>query len=234
MGKPQWLTSIALWRLITMFVFLIPFACGGASTGSAGCRRSWPWSISCISARLLNRLISAPWQAMVAPELGRGAGQWIGDPRLYARLPFAKAAWNLLLAGVILVVVYFALSWLVGIASCVIRRVACFGRPVVFSIARIRSLCLAVRAHKRTLEGDCSMPGLAVILGQPGQNGLGDAVGRMLAAVTFAGRATSCVVIPELGIAAGCTGPASTGAEGMAPGDPKIGRAAGGRDRGPG
>jgi asparagine synthetase B (glutamine-hydrolysing) len=73
------------------------------------------------------------------------------------------------------------------------------------------------------------MPGLAVILGQPGQNGLGDALGRMLAAVTFAGRATSCVVIPELGIAAGRTGPASTGAEGMASGDPKIGRAAGGQ-----
>ena len=31
---------------------------------------------------------------------------------LYDRLPFAKAAWNLLLAGLILVALYFAFAWL--------------------------------------------------------------------------------------------------------------------------
>jgi O-antigen/teichoic acid export membrane protein len=116
MGKPQWLTSIALWRLLTMIVLLIPVSLRWGINGV-----SWLSVIVavvdfCISATLLNRLISAPWQAyarMLAPSWAVALASGLGALWLYARLPFAKAAWNLLLAGVILVVVYFALSWLV-------------------------------------------------------------------------------------------------------------------------
>ena len=115
MGKPQWLTYIALGRLIAMVVFLIPVA---ARWGIDGV--SWLSAIVAvvdfiISAYLINRLIDAPFRAyaaMLGPtSIAALAGGFIAL-WLYDRLPFAKAAWNLLLAGLILVALYFVFAWL--------------------------------------------------------------------------------------------------------------------------
>jgi hypothetical protein len=68
-----------------------------------------------ISAWLINKLIDAPWRAyvrMLAPTWAVALASGFVTLWLYDRLPFAKAAWNLLLAGVILVALYAALAWL--------------------------------------------------------------------------------------------------------------------------
>lgn len=116
MGKPHWLTYIALWRLITMVALLIPVSLRWGINGV-----SWLSAIVAvvdfiISAALVNRLIAAPWHAyarMLAPSWAAALASGFGSLWLYGRLPFTKASWNLLLTGVILVVVYFALVWLV-------------------------------------------------------------------------------------------------------------------------
>jgi hypothetical protein len=69
-----------------------------------------------ISAWLVNKLIDAPWQAyvrMLAPTIAAAAISGVAALWLYDRLPFARAAWNLLSAGMILVILYAALAWLV-------------------------------------------------------------------------------------------------------------------------
>ncbi len=116
MGRPQWLTYIALWRLITMVVFLIPVSLRWGINGV-----SWLSTIVAvvdfvISAWLINKLIDAPWQMyarMLAPTGFTALVSGFVALALYAQLPFAKAAWNLLAAGVILVVLYTGLELLV-------------------------------------------------------------------------------------------------------------------------
>ncbi len=51
------------------------------------------------------------------------------------------------------------------------------------------------------------MPGLAIILGVPEQPDLARSLAAMLAPLTYPGYATAQLVLPELGIAIGHTGP---------------------------
>jgi O-antigen/teichoic acid export membrane protein len=116
MGKPQWLTYIAVWRLVTMVVLLIPVAQRWGINGV-----SWLSAIVAvvdfaISAWLINKLIDAPWHAytrMLAPTWAAALASGFLSLWLYDRLPFAKAAWNLLLVGAIMVALYVALAWLI-------------------------------------------------------------------------------------------------------------------------
>jgi PST family polysaccharide transporter len=116
MGKPQWLTYIAVWRLVTMVVLLIPVAQRWGINGV-----SWLSAIVAvvdfvISAWLINKLIDAPWHAyarMLAPTWAAALASGFLSLWLYDRLPFARAAWNLLLVGVIMVALYVALAWLI-------------------------------------------------------------------------------------------------------------------------
>jgi hypothetical protein len=69
-----------------------------------------------ISACLVNKLIPAPGSAyarMLAPSWAAALVAGAGALWLYDRLPFAKAAWNLMVAGLILVLLYALLTWLV-------------------------------------------------------------------------------------------------------------------------
>lgn len=115
LGKPQWLTSIAVWRLVTMLALLIPISVRWGINGV-----SWLSAIVAvvdfgISAWLVGKLVDAPWHAyvrMLVPTWAAALAAGFLALWVYPALPFAKAAFNLLLAGVLLVVVYLVLAWL--------------------------------------------------------------------------------------------------------------------------
>ncbi len=116
MGKPQWLTYIALWRLATMLILLIPVSIRWGIDGVSGLSAIVAVVDFVISAWLINKLIDAPWHAyarMLAPTWAAALLAGVGTLWLYARLPFTKAAWNLLAAGIILVAAYALLAWLI-------------------------------------------------------------------------------------------------------------------------
>jgi PST family polysaccharide transporter len=116
MGKPQWLTYIAVWRLVTMLVFLIPVALRWGINGVAWLSAIVAVVDFIISAWLINKLIDAPWRAyarMLTPTWVAALAAGFGALWLYDRLPFVKASWNLLFAGVLLVALYVALAWLI-------------------------------------------------------------------------------------------------------------------------
>jgi O-antigen/teichoic acid export membrane protein len=116
LGKPQWLNYIALWRLATMVIALVPVAVRWGITGV-----SWLSAIVAvvdfvISAWLVGKLVDAPWQAYARMLIPTGAAAFAGGFLalwLYPHLPFAKTAYNLALAGSILVLAYTGLAWLV-------------------------------------------------------------------------------------------------------------------------
>ncbi len=71
-----------------------------------------------ISAWLVNKLIDAPWHAyarLLAPAWAAALVAGFAALGLYPHLPFAKASWNLLLAGTLLVLGYFGLSLLIDV-----------------------------------------------------------------------------------------------------------------------
>lgn len=135
MGKPQWLTYIATWRLITMVVLLIPVALKWNINGV-----SWLSTIVAvvdfvISGWLVNKLIHAPWHAyarLLAPAWAAALVAGFAALGLYPYLPFAKASWNLLLAGTILVLGYFVLSLLIdGQFRTTVRSLVRQGRRLI-------------------------------------------------------------------------------------------------------
>ncbi|OQA40642.1 MAG: Teichuronic acid biosynthesis protein TuaB [Chloroflexi bacterium ADurb.Bin325] len=116
LGKPQWLTWIAVWRLVTMAGLLIPVSLRWGIDGV-----SWLSAIVAvvdfvISAWLVGKLVDAPWRAyvrMLAPTWAAALAAGLVALWLYPALPFVKAAFNLLLAGGLLVAGYLALAWLI-------------------------------------------------------------------------------------------------------------------------
>lgn len=115
MGKPQWLTYIAAWRLVTMLVFLYPVTMRWGIDGVSALSVIVAVIDFGISASLVGRLVDAPWPAyarMLGPTgaaalIAGFAAQW-----LYPHLPLPKASFNLLAVGVILVALYAVLVWL--------------------------------------------------------------------------------------------------------------------------
>jgi O-antigen/teichoic acid export membrane protein len=115
MGKPQWLTYIAVWRLATMLVFLYPvvklWGIVGVSAFSTGVAVVDFW----ISGTLTGRLVDAPWRAYARILLPTGAAalaagivvQW-----LYPTLQLPRTWQNLVTAGILIVVLYAVLVWL--------------------------------------------------------------------------------------------------------------------------
>ena len=116
LGRPQWLTYIALWRLVTMIVFLIPVSLRWGIVGVSALSALVAVVDFVVSAWLVDKLIEASWQAyvrMLAPTIAAAAISGAAALWLYDRLPFAQVAWNLLSAGIILVILYAVLAWLV-------------------------------------------------------------------------------------------------------------------------
>jgi O-antigen/teichoic acid export membrane protein len=115
MGKPHWLTSIAIWRLATMLATLYPVTKLWGITGV-----SWLSAIVAvvdfiISATLVGKVVDAPWRAyarILIPTLVAALAAGVLAHWLYPFLPLAKTAWRLLAAGVVLVILYGALIWL--------------------------------------------------------------------------------------------------------------------------
>jgi O-antigen/teichoic acid export membrane protein len=116
LGRPQWLTYIAIWRLVTMAVLLVPVSLRWGIVGVSALSAVVAVVDFVISAWLVNKLIDAPWQAyarMLAPTTAAAIVSGAATLWLYDRLPFARAAWNLLTAGIILFILYAALTWLI-------------------------------------------------------------------------------------------------------------------------
>ncbi|PKO24171.1 MAG: hypothetical protein CVU38_00345, partial [Chloroflexi bacterium HGW-Chloroflexi-1] len=61
MGKPQWLTYIAAWRLTTMLVFLYPVTMRWGIAGVSALSLVVAVVDFVISASLVGRLVTAPW-----------------------------------------------------------------------------------------------------------------------------------------------------------------------------
>ena len=118
MGKPQWLTSIALWRLITMavalYVILVPLGLGITAV-------SWLSAVVAvidfvIGAVLVNRLMAAPASAYlrrIVPALTTALMAGVIAHWCYPRLPLPRPSLRLLAAGALLVLLYAILTWLI-------------------------------------------------------------------------------------------------------------------------
>jgi PST family polysaccharide transporter/lipopolysaccharide exporter len=116
MGKPHWLSNIALWRLITMavglYIVLVPL--GWGITGV-----SWLSVVVAvvdfiIGAVLVGRLMEAPASAYVRrmlPALIAALAAGLIAHWLYPQIPLARAAFRLLAAGVVLMLFYAAFIW---------------------------------------------------------------------------------------------------------------------------
>lgn len=115
MGKPQWLTYIALWRLITMLVFLYPAVKLWGIVGVSALSAVVAVIDFYISATLVGRLIDAPWRAyariVLPPLLAALIGGEIAH-LAYPGLHLPKVWMNLGLAGIMMVIIYLALVWL--------------------------------------------------------------------------------------------------------------------------
>ena len=117
MGKPQWLTSIALWRLVTMAVglYFVLVRLGMGITGVAGLSVIVAAVDFVVCATLVGRLVDAPASAYVrriAPALTAALIAGLIAHWLYPYLPLPRAAFRLLTAGIVLMLIYAGLIWL--------------------------------------------------------------------------------------------------------------------------
>lgn len=116
MGKPQWLTYIALWRLLTMLVglylVLIPWHLG--IMGVAGLSVVVALADFVVSAVLVDRLIAAPltgYVRMILPAAVAGLAAGFASHWLYPHMPLPRPSFRLLGSGVVLVALYLVLIW---------------------------------------------------------------------------------------------------------------------------
>ena len=116
MGKPQWLTYIATWRLITMLILLIPVTTRWGIIGVSVLSAVVAIVDFVISANLVGRLVDAPWRAYARLLLPTGGAALVAGFVAFALYPYmalGRTAVRLLAAGVVMAVLYAALLWLV-------------------------------------------------------------------------------------------------------------------------
>ncbi len=109
MGKPQWLTYIALWRLLTMAAALYPVTVRWGILGVSWLSVAVAAADFMIASWSVGKLVEAPWGAYVRMLIPTCAAAFAGAVLarwLYPALPFARSVYDLLLAGVILASVY--------------------------------------------------------------------------------------------------------------------------------
>ena len=118
MGKPHWLTSIAVWRLSTMLVFLYPVTKQWGIVGVSALSAVVAVVDFLISAVLVGRLVTAPlpvYGKMLAPTLAAAGAGGLIALGLYPYLHLPKTALNLAAAGTMLMVIYAGLAWLLDV-----------------------------------------------------------------------------------------------------------------------
>jgi lipopolysaccharide exporter len=116
MGKPQWLSYIALWRLITMVVALYPVTIRWGINGVAALSVIVAIVDFVISASLVGRLVQAPWRAyaeMLIPTTLAAVAAGFLSHWLYGYLPIQKPSIKLLVAGAVMMVLYGIFAWLI-------------------------------------------------------------------------------------------------------------------------
>ncbi len=123
MGKPQWLTYIAAWRLTTMLITLYPVTKRWGIEGVSILSAIVAVVDFVISATLVNRLVDAPWRAYVqrvGPPTLAALAAGLAARGLYPYLQLGKASptagmisLRLMAVGVLLVLCYAGLLWLV-------------------------------------------------------------------------------------------------------------------------
>jgi len=115
LGKPQWLTYIAAWRLITMLITLYPVTKRWGITGVATLSVIVAVVDFAISAALVNRLVAVGWRAyaeMLLPTCFTSLAAGFLSHVLYNILPIHKASIKLVIAGTVLVALYGVFAWL--------------------------------------------------------------------------------------------------------------------------
>lgn len=116
MGRPQWLTYIALWRLITMVVTLYPVTILWGINGVAALSVTVAIVDFFISASLVGRLVVAPWRAyaeMLIPTAVAALAAGFLSHGLYDYLPIHRSSIKLLIAGAAMVGLYGLFAWLI-------------------------------------------------------------------------------------------------------------------------
>lgn len=116
MGKPQWLTYIAAWRLATMLLTLYPAVRWGGIIGVSALSAAVALVDFIISAHLLGKLVEAPWRAYIrilAPTgLAALAAAFVARA-IHPILLLPKTTLRLAVAGIVMVGIYVALAWLI-------------------------------------------------------------------------------------------------------------------------
>jgi lipopolysaccharide exporter len=116
LGKPQWLTYIATWRLITMLVTLYPVTKRWGINGVSALSVIVAIVDFVISATLVSRLVEVRWRAyadMLIPTCAAAIAAGLLAQGAYNVLPLHKASIKLLIAGAVMVVLYGLFAWLV-------------------------------------------------------------------------------------------------------------------------
>ena len=116
MGKPQWLTYIAAWRLITMLVTLIPVTKRWGINGVSVLSVIVALVDFAVSATLVGRLVDAPWRAYAHLLLPTGGAALVAGAvafEMYPYMELGRTAVRLLAAGIVMAVLYSLLLWLV-------------------------------------------------------------------------------------------------------------------------
>ncbi len=130
MGKPQWLTYIAIWRLATMLILLYPAVKWGGIVGVSLLSVAVAIVDIVISVVLAGRLVEAPWHAyarMLLPTLAIASVAGLAAQWLYPHVPLVKTALRLVIAGGVMVVLYAGLAWLTDIQLREAARMAYTG-----------------------------------------------------------------------------------------------------------
>lgn len=115
MGKPEWLTYIAIWRLATMLLLLYPAVLWGGIIGVSILSVAVAVVDFAISAILANRLVATPWRAyarLLLPTVAAALIAGVISHWSYPHIPLVKTALRLLFAGALMSVIYGGLIWL--------------------------------------------------------------------------------------------------------------------------
>jgi O-antigen/teichoic acid export membrane protein len=115
LGKPQWLTYIAVWRLSTMVLLLYPAIAWNGIVGVSILSVAVAVVDFVISATLVGRLVVAPWRAyvrMLLPTMTIALIAGFAADWAYPHIPLAKNLLRLTAAGGLMCMLYVGLAWL--------------------------------------------------------------------------------------------------------------------------